>query len=287
MLCCPCPLAHRRRMASAEALCPGGGLPAHPLASATACLLTPADIVPRLSAEMFAAFLNELAGFDWRPVAKERDLPLALSVVQHLQQLFRGRGEAGAAASRTPEKGEAAAVAAKERQAKGEGGNGESQALLEDEAGPGSPTTAALDSAAAAVRVTAADRAVQERQEAGEGQGAGEAACPKGVGTAAYDPFVPGRVVFIYRLPAEEGGSECSGDDSEGGSAADAVAEARRTAKVLLPPWHPALRSIRLTQHLLRDHFLDSPFALALYAPPGAEAEAVGAGRLALAAGPS
>ena len=229
-------------------------------------------------------FLEELSRFDYQAV--EGQLPPALGVVKHLARLLgRGRraGEAAAAAE-----GQAAAAA---------GAAGEGTAPT--------PTAAALHGAAEGVKAQQAER-VQRAAQQGDCSG-------------VYDPYVPGRVVFIYRQKEQQPGLleraeaaqqafASSGSGAEGaapaaldeaaeagvgeahdaGSSASASASAsasywadlprspftvppERVGRVLVHPSHPALRSLRLTRHLLYDHFIDTAFSVAaLAAPAGA-----------------
>lgn len=251
--------------------------------------------------------LDELASFDWKEAAEKQGLPPALSVVQHLSQLLAGK----------PAK--EAAGGSKE----GAGGSGGSGASGRPESGQGGGAAAesALHGAAAEVREAAKAEDAQhgsagkaEEQAASKAAGAAggdevekEGAAEEGEhGTltrrstaeftqSVYNPYVPGRVVFVYRLEPEPtgdaagsagSGSKAAGDasgkggtavagkgnssGSQAGSAAGEAAAAEppveqhpATGRVLLRPWHPALRSIRITPYMVCDHFIDSPFGIA------------------------
>lgn len=230
------------------------------------------DIVPRMCPEIFARFLEQLGNFDYKEEAEKRGgLPMALSVIQHLSQLFSN-----------------------DKANDGNGNNG---------GGGDTQTTAMLQDAAEAVRDTAPQKACEKQVLPQEGEGADD--CTQ------YDPYMPGRVVFIYRLPTEsspdeeagkeEGsadgggngaaGSDRPGDGHEAGASrhralqkAASVAPAgekeialvaeelekstvsvpvQPAGRVLLRPCHSVLRNIRLTEYMLTDHFIDSAFAIA------------------------
>jgi len=90
---------------------------------------------------------------------------MALSVIQHLSQLFSSDND-------------------KAKESIGSSG-GDTQ------------TAATLQDAAEAVRDTAPQKACEKQVLPQEGEGAND--CTQ------YDPYMPGRVVFIYRLPTEPG----------------------------------------------------------------------------------
>lgn len=182
-----------------------------PLAEACAdivtCTVHADDCVPRLAMGPFLQFLHELAEFDWRKAAETDGMPAALSVMHHLAGLF-GAKEATEAAKRGEEKAEAAAAVAKVAE-------GMSKEVAGSSPAPNAPLLPGDGS-----------------QEEGE--------APLEISNAPkYNPYPPGKIVFVALPPGE--------------------LDASKAVRALVEPSHPVVRRLRLTSRMIPDHFIDKP----------------------------
>ena len=194
------------------------------------------DCVPRLAMGPFTSFLQDLAVYDWRKAAESDGMPAALSVMHHLAGLF-GAKEATKAAEKVENQAEAVAEAVAIAEGASIGTTkGSENKKLSAAAVPADPAAAvaAITSLAPKSETSSSSKALNDYSNTSM-----VASSSFEEGTCRYNPYPPGKIVFIT-LPTNE-------------------LDGSKAVRALLEPSHPVVRTLRLTSHSISDHFIDKP----------------------------
>ena len=186
------------------------------------------DSVPRMAIAPFIAILHELAEFDWRKVAEEtgKELPTSLALLHQLSSLsttVRSRNSRSSSDGNT---------------SSGGGGGGDKGEEKDEEN----------------------TKDEKKRVVVGE-DGAGV--------SKAYNPVVPGTVIFVCMPPDYKEPEEEEKEEEPEKSLVDTIQSttggggSTKAVRVLVHPTHPVLQNIRLTSHMVTDHFIDKKRFLA------------------------